>query len=223
MASYIYIPIMTGEMAAMATDWNNGRTRLGKAPYQILGADSSGIGKALRRQFGGGYLSNVTAADKVYILAHGVKAQLNDGALSIGVQRGAQYVPDGNSLTGYSAQGGAWKYYSAIELARHLEKEGLPKTFVDLRLFCCSAGLTATFQGNPVAPYAQRLKAALTARGYNAIVVTGYRGDLNCQYNHYCAPGTIVAMGSAIQGRGKGVKLPGDTYCSRAKNGRVQF
>ena len=223
MASYIYIPIMTGEMAAMATDWNNGRVQLGKAPYQILGADSSGIGKALRRQFGGGYLRNVTAADKVYILAHGIKTPTSGGALVIGVKRGAQYVADGASLTGYSVQGGAWKYYPAGELAKHLEKEGLPKTFVDLRLFCCSAGLAATHQGNPVAPYAQRLKNALVARGYNAIVVTGYRGDLNCQYNQYCAPGTIVAMGDAIQGRGKGVKLPGDTYCSRAKNGRVQF
>jgi hypothetical protein len=221
MASYIYIPIMTGEMAAMAVDWNNGRLQLGKAPYQILGADSSGIGKALRRQFGGGYLRNVTAADKVYILAHGIKNQQDSGALTIGVKRGAQYVPDGTSLTGYSVQGGAWKFYPADELARHLEKEGLPKTFVDLRLFCCSAGLKTTDQGNPVAPYAQRLKAALTARGYNAIVVTGYRGDLRCQYGAYFAPGTIVALRS--EGTRKGVKLPGDTYCSRAKNARVQF
>jgi hypothetical protein len=97
--------------------------------------------------------------------------------------------------------------YPATQLARHLEKEGLPHNFVDLRLFCCSAGLGATHNGNPVAPYAQRLKAALTARGYNSIMVTGYSGDLCCQYGAYFAPGTIVALGSAKQGTGKGVKF----------------
>ena len=223
MASYIYIPIMTGEMAAMAADWNNGRLQLQKAAYPILGADSSGIGKALRRKFGGGYLSNVNAGDKVYVLAHGIKTPTSGGALAIGVKRGGQYVQDGTSLTGYTVQGGAWKTYPAIQLARHLEKEGLPQDFVDLRLFCCSAGLGATHNGNPVAPYAQRLKAALTARGYNSIIVTGYSGDLCCQYGAYFAPGTLVALGSAKQGTGKGVKLPGDTYVSRAKNARVQF
>ena len=101
--------------------------------------------------------------------------------------------------------------YPATQLARHLEKEGLPQNFVDLRLFCCSAGLGTTHNGNPVAPYAQRLKAALTALGYNSIIVTGYSGDLCCQYGAYFAPGTLVALGSAKQGTGKGVKLPGDT------------
>jgi hypothetical protein len=59
-------------------------------------------------------------------------------------------------------------------------------------------------------------------------IVTGEMAAMAADWNngrvhHYCAPGTKVAMGDAIQGRGKGVKLPGDTYCSRAKNGRVQF
>jgi hypothetical protein len=222
MASYIYIPIMSPEMAALAADWNNGRLQRQKAPYPILGAESSGVGKDLRRKFGGEFLSNVNAGDKVYILAHGIKTRTSGGALWIGVKRGAQYVQSGRSLTGYTVEGGAWKRYPADQLASHLDKEGLRHDFVDLRLFCCSAGLEAN-DGDSVAPYAERLKAALTARGYNSIIVTGYTGDLCCQYGAYFIPHTISADSSTKQGTGKGVRLPGDSYVSRAKNARVQF
>src|SRR6202162_2821425 len=135
MASYIYIPIMTAEMAAMAADWNNGRRQLQKAAYPILGADSSGIGKALPRKFGGGYLSNVNAGDKVYVLAHGIKTPTSGGALAIGVNRGGHYVQDGTSLTGYTVQGGAWKTIPQSSLLGIWKKKGFRKTLLTCGCF----------------------------------------------------------------------------------------
>jgi hypothetical protein len=221
MAEYIYIPVMTGEMMAMATDWNQGRAGKGKALYPILGGQSTGFEKAARRKFGGGYLQNLNPADKLYVLAHGVLTPGSGGAVVIGAERGP-YVPAA-TMTGYAVQGGVWKYYSAQQFARHLRKEGLPNTFVDLRLFCCKAGLPANYQGNQLQPYAQRLKAEMNALGYHAIVVTGYLGDLSVQYAPYYQGGTITYYGNQPIGTGKGIYVNDVQVRYRPKNFKQQF
>ncbi len=218
MPTFIYCPVMTGEMAHLAAAWNQGRIAKGKAPYTIIGAGDTGIGKGIRRIFGG-HLSDVGGGDKLYVLAHGRMLPGEHGALIIGVKRGAFVL--GGSLQGYTVQGGHWKSYTPPVLARHFEKEGLTKGIVDLRLFCCGAELATQQNGVAVQPFAQRLKAAMVARGYNAVTVTGYLGDLSPQHQDYFAPGTMQAQNSL--GVGKGVTLPGDTYRSRARDHRVHF
>ena len=221
MATFIYCPVMTAEMVHYANRWNNDRTAKGKPAYGVIGAADSGNIKALRHLLTGGKLSSVADDDKVYVLAHGIR-NAGDGAVVIGARRG-EYVQSGASLTGYTVQGGTMKMYHPAEFAEHLEKEGLSKGFVDLRLFCCGSGLDAQSQiHGPLDPYAQRLRQAMVQRGYNSVVVTGYLGDLSHEHIHRFAPGTSFADPDQSQGKHKGVLIAG-TYKSRAKNHRVRF
>jgi hypothetical protein len=221
MAKYIFIPIMTPEMASIATKWNNERVAAGKGAYGILSVTDTGIAKSLRRTFGGGQLSGVAAGDTVWVLAHGISTPTSGGALAIGNKRGGQLQND--FVGGAKVVGGQWKIYRVDELAAVIEKEGLVKTFVDLRLFACEAGLPATHNGNPLQPFAQRLKNALVGRGYANVVVTGFLGDLVAGYSQYYAPGTIIVSSAAVAGSGLGIKVAGQTYRQRAKNHMVQF
>jgi hypothetical protein len=219
MAKYIYIPIMTPEMASIANKWNNERVAAGKAAYGILSVNDSGIAKSLRRTFGGGELSGVAAGDTVWVLSHGLTA--GGGAVVVGNKRGGQL--QNNFAGGPTVVGGQMKSYQADQLAAMLEKEGLVKTFVDLRLFACEAGLPATYQGNPLLPFAQRLKNALVGRGYANVVVTGFLGDLVAGYSQYYAPGTIIVGAAAVAGTGLGIRVAGEAYRQRAKNHMLQF
>jgi len=220
MPTYIYCPVLTGEMAAIANSWNDGRVAQGKAPYLVLGAADAGAGKGLRRVFVGGALSSVAAGDKLYILAHGIQTS-GDGALVIGVTRG-DYV-EGRSMTGFVVEGGESKQYGPKHLATHLETEGLTKAFVDLRLFCCGSGLAATHNNTTLAPYAARLKVQLTALGYTSVMVTGYLGNLMADRQVRFRPGAHKADGSTEIGKAKGVQLPGNKYPTIASQHRVQF
>jgi hypothetical protein len=223
MPTFIYCPVLTGEMAAIANSWNAGRVAQGKTPYLVLGAADAGAGKGLRRLFVGGALSSVSAGDKLYILAHGIRS-IGDGAVVVGATRG-NYV-EGRSLTGFVVEGGDSKQYGPKHLASHLEEEGLTKAIVDLRLFCCGSGLAATHNNTAVAPYAARLKAALVGLGYASIMVTGYLGDLDAAREVRFRPGTkdiSYDRDKKEMGKGKGVSLPGGGYPTMASQNRVKF
>lgn len=221
MATYIYCPVMTDEMVFYANRWKSDRTSRNKPAYGVIGASDSGKRKALRHLLTSGKLSSVADDDKVYVLAHGIR-NVGDGAVVIGARRG-DWVQSGQSLTGYTVQGGAMKMYYPGEFAEHLEKEGLSKGFVDLRLFCCGSGLVAESQKyGDLDPYAQRLRGAMVQRGYNNVAVTGYLGDLSHEHIPRFAPGSYEARDEYGEGTHKGVQIAG-SYKSRAKNHRVRF
>ncbi|WP_157937604.1 hypothetical protein [Oceaniglobus roseus] len=221
MATFIYCPVMTGEMAFLARKWNEGRAAIGKPPHLVIGAADSGRTKALRRAFVGGDLGAVAADDKLYLLAHGYW-NAGEGAVVVGARRGD--FQTGGSLQGYTLTGGADKIYTPDQLARHLDKEGLRKDFVDLRLFCCGTGLDAVSQVHgPLAPYAQRLRLAMAARGHDRVAVTGYLGSVSASHDDRPEAGVISLYGAAFLGRHKGVVLPGDRYATRASDHRVRL
>src|SRR3954466_12376063 len=89
MATFIYVPVSTPEMTGFVQDWNNGRQARGKAAYQVIANDSSGTGKELRRKFGTGFLEQVTAGDKLYVLAHGILSPTSGGRSGLGTGAGA--------------------------------------------------------------------------------------------------------------------------------------
>lgn len=221
MAKYIYIPIMTPEMASIANKWNLERVQAGKNAYQILSVDDQGIAKALRRKFGGGELNVVAADDTIWLLSHGISTPTSGGALAVGNERGGQLQQ--TFIGGQTVVGGHYKFYRVDQLARAIEREGLTKAFVDLRLFCCCAGAPAMHNGNPVQPFAQRLKNSLVARGYAGIVVTGFLGDLVAGYSEFFAPGTTYADQNAVAGCGLGIKVANEVYVQDAKNHMVRF
>lgn len=171
MAGYIYLPVPTHEMIDFATDWQDGQRAKGKVPYQILKNFESGWRKGAVRALGKGVLRNVAAADKLYILAHGNSL----GSAAIGAKRGA-------TRSGLAWTGGTSKKYTPDELADVLQAEGLPTNFVDLRVFACGSATTPA-TGAATASFAQRLKNAMVALGYNAIIVTGYEGALKTSYS----------------------------------------
>ena len=221
MTTYIYIPIMTPEMATIANQWNQSRVTRNKQPYPIITVSDKGFRKSLRRRFGGGELADVDAGDKIYLLSHGLSTATSGGALAIGNKRGGQL--QNGFVGGIQVVGGDMKMYRVDELARAIDKEGLTKNFRDLRVFCCNAGRDASHQGNAVQPFAQRLKSALVVRGYHNIIVTGYLGDLVASYSEFFAPGTTFVSGDAVAGIGLGVKIDGEAYVQDAKSHTVQF
>lgn len=215
MTNYIYIPIMTPEMAHVANKWNNSRIARNKAAYQIIATSDSGVAKSLRRKFGTGSLEAVTASDKLCLLSHGLSMPDSGGALSIGNRRGGTLKH--GFVGGTYTEGGTLKMYRVDQLARAIEKEGLTKSFVDLRLFCCNAGREATYNGQMIDPFAQRLKNAMVGRGYNAISVTGFTANLVLDYKEFFPAGTTFASTSTTSGVGLGVKLDGEMYTQDAR------
>jgi hypothetical protein len=220
MTTYIYIPIMTPEMATIAKTWNTGRVTHGEAPHPIIAVDDKGMSKSLRRTFGEGKLQNVLATDTVYLLSHGITAR-NGGAAIIGNDRGGRLVQG----LGLSVVDGTAKTYTETQLSRSIKKEGLTTSFVDLRLFCCGAGLPVGLAaGRVVRPYAERLKNVMLGEGFSKIVVTGFLGNLIAGYSEFYAPGTnFLNRDTPVAGIGLGIQVPGETYAQRAESHQRTF
>lgn len=220
MATYIYVPVATPEMRHVVKQWNDGRAAQGKSPYIVIYNDTSGLGKAIRRSVGRGVLRDLVAGDKIYVLTHGLSTADSGGALVIGNKRGGEL--QNKFVGGLQVVGGVHKLYTDANFARHIEEEGLSKSFVDLRLFACCAGLGATHKGNVLAPYAQRLRNSLYNRGYQQIRVTGYLGDLS-PYADYFKPGTNFLDNNSMAGKGPTVRVDGEYAPMNFKDHAVTF
>ena len=76
-------------------------------------------------------------------------ASTSGGAVRIGEQA-AGAISRERPPGGMQVIGGVQKSYTDASFARHLDKEGLTKAFVDLRLFCCFApGRPCGTRGTP--------------------------------------------------------------------------
>jgi hypothetical protein len=202
-----------------------------KEPYTVLAPKWTGVRKAIRRIVGKGVLRNLTAADKLYVLAHGYFLSDEDedeggGSVRVGAARGATRVDNKGPSPIWT--GGKQKLYSAEQLARALTREGLPTDFKTLHLFACGGGLERTDTGRT---FAQDLKTAL-APTHTRIRVYAYLGNVAPTYNSQDLPpdhGTNprYAESSNPQQRGKtaayhkGIKVKAMTY--PAKSMRVEF
>lgn len=171
--TYVYLPVADPELQAFAQDWVRERQAKGKAAPIVLSPTEVGLMKALRRKVGLKVLRHVDPADKLYVLIHGAHREGYMGAEKVSATR----------------VGGAKKRYDPVELATHMQAEGLTTQLVDLRLFACSAGLVPT-PGRKTTPvpsaapqaFADLFKQAMLARGYQNIQVTGYLEDLKMGY-----------------------------------------
>lgn len=200
MAGYIFIPVATPEMLEFAHNWQQGQQEKGKTPYQILHSAESGWQKGARQKLGLGALKCVTAADKVYILAHGAAL----GSSAIGACRGGEKVA---AFGSDQWQGGTLKSYTAAALARLLEKEGLAKHNMDVRVFACGSGNTPA---TATRSFAEELALELRALGYpNGLRVTGYLGSVRSSYSIRQIP---HQMGSYTPGHHKGVEIGGEIF-----------
>jgi hypothetical protein len=234
MTTWIHLPVDTPEMRGIAETWNRERVAKGKPAYTITGAADEGLAKGWRRLTGQGALRGVAAADKLYILAHGYSA-VNDGpALRIGAARGAEV----NNAFLNDYDGGRNKLHTPQTLARHIEKEGLLKAFVDLRLFACHAGrdINAT-----TLSFGAQLKNALVGRGYAAVMVTAYLGAVSAGQNWRQVDSTNPDFTPYVSNTGfgppfspsggkmvastqhKGVTLPGAMYGEPAQAHRIVY
>jgi hypothetical protein len=148
MTTYIYLPIPTQEMKDCASALNLG------SKYTLSNLFLSGSGKAVARYFGG-CLGSLNNWDELLLISHGATG----GAPFAGARRGA-----------------ALKMYDPEQLANAIEKEGLPKSFIDLKLLVCGGGLSPRVGGTE--PFAKRVCAALKASGYSNLKVTGYLGNV---------------------------------------------
>ena len=152
MTTYIFLPIPTQEMKDFAN-------KLGLPAQQLLhNFFVSGKGKGLTRAVGGGCLRALSPADTVNLICHGATG--------------------GSTLTG-ADRAGVLKAYTPAELAEVLEKEGLPKTFVNLKLLICGGALDTNPSAKGKPAFAKGCFDALKARGYGNIQVTGYCGDVS--------------------------------------------
>lgn len=149
MTTWIYLPVPTQEMKDFASGLGLG------AQYTLSNHFVSGKGKAFSRFFGG-CLGGVAAWDELLLICHGATG--------------------GSKFTGAQRSDGL-KKYAPDELARVIQKEGLTKSFINLKLLVCGGGLKPA--GGAVDPFAERTCAALKADGFSKIEVTGYRGDVS--------------------------------------------
>jgi|GEM_PF-1798019 len=207
MAGYIYLPVATQEMIDFAKDWQNGQTARGWVPYPILKNYESGWRKGFVRGIGRGVLRGLSAQDKLFILCHGASR----GSSKIGAERGAKQVYKKGVP---EWEGGVMKAYDPDELAVVTEKEGLLKSFVDLRMFACGSALIPATQAKS---FAERYALAMGALGYNHLRVTGYLGAVRSSYAT-----RQVGMTGYTQNTHKGVELQ-DGGIERAANHILVF
>ena len=150
MTTWIYLPVPTQEMRDFASGLQLG------AQYTLSNYFVSGKGKAITRFFGG-CLDGVSPWDTLLLICHGATG--------------------GSRFTGATRGDGLLKKYSPEELATVIRKEGLTKSFIDLKLLVCGGGLRPAKGTDD--PFAERTCAALKADGYSQIRVTGYLGDVS--------------------------------------------
>ena len=148
MTTWIYLPVPTQEMRDFASGLQLG------GQFTLSNHFVSGKGKAISRFFGG-CLDGVSPWDTLLLICHGATG--------------------GSRFTGAQRADGL-KKYSPEELAAVIRKEGLTKSFIDLKLLVCGGGLR-TVKGDD--PFAQRTCEALKGDGYSQIRVTGYLGDVS--------------------------------------------
>lgn len=166
MTTYIFLPIPTQEMKDFAT-------KLRLPPKQVLhNTFTSGIGKGFTRAFGG-CLRALSPADTLNLICHGATG--------------------GSTKTG-ADRGGVLKTYTPERLAEVIEKEGLPKTFINLKLLICGGALDRNPSAKGKPAFAKGCFDALKARGYGNIQVTGYCGDVSTD------GGTITVLRGGDQG-----------------------
>jgi hypothetical protein len=172
MAGYIYLPVPTQEFFEHAKKWTNGLLEKGKVPHKLLYNYEQGWRKGFTRRIGLGVLRNVANTDKLYIICHGA----GQGSRKIGGERGGTF--DGREWSG-----GVMKAYTAEQLAKVIESEGLAKSFIDLRVFACGSGLVPPVEGE-TRSFAEKLKISLVRLGYSRIEVTGYLGSIYANYSN---------------------------------------
>ena len=155
MTTYIYLPIATQEMKNFASKLNLG------SKYTLSNYFLSGNGKAVTRFFGG-CLRSLAAWDELLVICHGSTG----GSRFTGVDRN-----------------GSLKKYDPKQLVRAIEKEGLTKSFIDLKLLICGSGLSPKKRENGTdivlaEPFAKRVCDELKNSHYSNIRVTGYLGNV---------------------------------------------
>jgi len=181
MAGYIYLPVNTEEMRNFAKDWQEGQRDRGKVAYKILKNFESGWRKGFVRDIGRGVLRGLTAQDKLYVLIHGSE----HGSSRVGAARGA--TKSAGPIETW--EGGTLKTYTPDQLAAVVEKEGLLKSFVDLRLFVCGSALIPLAQTKS---FAERFALSMGALGYNHLQVTGYLGSVKSSYTYRYSKGKFT-------------------------------
>lgn len=208
MAGYIYIPVPTPEMLNFAREWQAGRQLKGKQPYAILRNYERGWRKGAKRKLGFGVLRNVTSADKVYILAHGS----SQGPKDIGAERDVRL----QNVNGEEKMVGNYKGYTPEQLANVIDSEGLPKDFIDLRVFAC--GSAKIPPDALIFSFAHALALLLRNRGFNQIRVTGYPGNVWTSYTNRQIAGKA---GMYTEKPHKGITIDAEIY--RAKAHKVVY
>lgn len=218
MATYIFLPIPTGEFLGMAAQFNTARAAVNKPACTVLkNPVAEGFEKCLHHnQFihgvpewaqlrwpGRGALSGLTANDKLYVIAHGIASRHDPTGY------------DGVEIVGGRRPKHA-KTFTPKALAVVLWKEGLCKDFVELHAWMCNSGLDTQSGGDP---FAKRLAAELRALRYNSIKVYGYRGTISIDpVNSYQDPVT-----TATKPVRRVVTNRDDWKFYRASTMRVQF
>ncbi len=180
----IYLPVPTTESRGVAARFNDGRVAKGKVPHRVIECRFTGLRKWARRVGGHGALQGVGAAEKLYVVLHGIGRNevraFNTPALKVGMLRdatvGASQMRHGD--------GAVDKVYTFQQLAEHVEKEGLSKSHIDFRLFACSAGVPVPPPLGHGVSFAHEFREAMRQRGYAAMVVTAYLGDVTATYHH---------------------------------------
>ena len=173
MAEFIFLPVPTPEMAEMARDICDARTKARlAAPTVLRNYFDAGAGKGFLRAIGKGCLRGLGGGDTLWLVLHGAGVA---GSRVVGADRSK--VKQGK-LWQAGPGGEKMKKYGTEDVARVLEAEGLPKGFVDLHMLTCGSGLQGGDRPQYVRPIAQRVHEALRARGYDRVRVTGYTGDI---------------------------------------------
>lgn len=182
MPTFLYFPVYTPEMQTIAAGWTYSKAAKGDPAPTVIGTKDSALSKGIRRMKDDLKLSAVGATDKLYVITHGVVGSGHTGAHWLGVSVSDSPWSIGG-LRSVLTRDKNMKMYLPADMAAHLAAEGLTTSIADLRLYACYTGDNDTVPGTGTTnSYAEKLKAAMQALGYNSVMVTGYFGKAAAGY-----------------------------------------
>lgn len=172
MTEYIFLPVPTAEMQDLAQSMLDARHGSPlPVPALLRNYFAEGAGKGIVRWLGKGCLRGVGGNDKLYLLLHGTGTP---GSRVVGANRN-------HGIAGAAKR---YKHYTPVEIAELLEAEGLTKSFGDLVLLCCGAGLEGGDDPAYAKSFGERVYDAMLVAGYPNITVTAYQGNVKPGAGH---------------------------------------
>lgn len=177
--TYLYVPVAASDLIGMAENWDNQRHAAGKGRFKRIIIGDHGATKNLRRKLGIGKLTDIGAAEKLCVLAHGQTRAIPFALCEPSPldprfrdRITPKYLREDGPRTVGGKVDGERKAWTPAHLAQHLQSENLTKRITKITLYCCGAASRPNDESHS---FAFLFVRAMRDLGFHHVIVTAYQ------------------------------------------------